>query len=202
MNKELNTALYDHIHLAVRAGYDDRETIIVAAYALFHDDYEDVHELRRLVARLTDSALSQHHAEQRAWNHVTDVDKLDEAFAELDRSGIVARQNFTCCQTCGHTEIGYEIGKATVHRTVRGYVFFHAQDTESVVGRDVLYLAYGTPDGNEDDSVQIGHEVVATLRRHGLSVEWDGTIQKRICIKNIHWQRRRLTRLFDWHRGI
>lgn len=196
MNKELNTALHDHITLSVKMGFDDRANIIEAAVDYLRDEYDDVHELRRLAARLTDSALARHTAEQRTWTHETDCDKLDEAFAELDRNGIVARQHFTCCQTCGHTEIGYEIGKATVHRTVRGYVFFHAQDTESVIETDKLYLAYGTPNDNADDAVQIAHEVVATLRRYGLSVEWNGLIQKRICIKNIHWQRRRLT--LDW----
>lgn len=197
MNKELNTALHDHIHLHVRAGYDDRETIIGATVHGFRDDYEDTHELRRLVARLTDSALAQHHAEQRTWTHETDCDKLDEAFAELDRVGIVARQNFTCCQTCGHTEIGYEIDGAQEYRTVRGYVFFHSGDTEHVLGNDKLYLAYGTPNGKDDDAVQIAYEVVATLRRYGLSVEWNGLIQKRICIRNIHWQRRRLAFALD-----
>lgn len=192
MNNELSTALHDHIQLQVQCGYDDRETIIESAVDFLRDEYEDVHELRRLAARLTDSALARHYAEQRTWTHVTDCDKLDEAFAELDRNGIVARQHFTCCQTCGHTEIGYEIGKATVHRTVRGYVFFHWQDTEWVVGNDVLYLAYGSSASDrEDDIIPIAHEVVEVLRRHGLSVEWNGLIQKRICIKNIHWQRRR-----------
>lgn len=193
MNQELNTALHDHIALSVKMGYDSREDIIESAVDFLRDEYEDVVELRRLAARLTDSHLAQHDAEQRTWTHVTDNDKLDEAFAELDRSGIVARQHFTCCQTCGHTEISYEIGRTTVYRTVRGYVFFHSGDTDHVLGNDVLYLAYGTPNGTDDDGVQIGHEVVAVLRRYGLSVEWNGLIQKRIGIKNIHWQRRRLS---------
>ncbi|MDQ7027115.1 MAG: hypothetical protein Q9P01_21875 [Anaerolineae bacterium] len=129
---------------------------------------------------------------QKTWTHETDCDKLDEVFAELDRQGIVARQNFTCCQTCGHTEIGYEIDDAMEYRVVRGYVFFHQQDTEHVIATDKLYLAYGSVDGKEEDSVDIGYEVLAALRRARLSVDWNGMIHKRICIQDIQWQRRRL----------
>lgn len=197
MNNELSTALHDHIQLQVQCGYDDRDTIIESAVDFLRDEYEDVVELRRLAARLTDSALARHTAEQRTWTHTTDCDKLDEAFAELDRNGIVARQHFTCCQTCGYTEIGYEIDDALEYRPVRGYVFYHKQDTEHVVGNDRLYLAYGSLNGTDEDGVAIGHEVVGVLRRYGLSVEWNGLIQKRICIKNIHWQRRRLTFSLD-----
>ena len=121
-----------------------------------------------------------------------DNDRLDEAFAELDRHGIVARQNFTCCQTCGHTEISYEIIEAEQHRPVRGYVFFHWQDTESAVRSGYLYLAYGSVSGKESESLVIAQEVVAALRRAGLDVDWDGSVRTRICIRDIEWQRRRL----------
>ena len=165
--------------------------MIESAVDYLRDDYGS-YLVRHEAAKITDELLHLHYEDQRTWTHETDCDKLDEAFAELDRKGIVARQNFTCCQTCGHTEIGYEIDDALEYRPVRGYVFFHKQDTEHVVETDRLYLAYGSVEGKEDDSIEIGHEVVAVLRRAGLSVEWNGMIQKRICIKNIHWQRRRL----------
>lgn len=159
---------------------------------MFRDDSEDRQELRRLASRLTDSALAAHYTEQRTWNHVTDCDKLDEAFAELDRLGIVARQNYTCCQTCGHTEMGYETGKTAVHRRVRGYVFFHQQDSKHVANSDNLYLAYGSLSGSDEEAVAVAHEVVSVLKKHGLKIEWNGRITKRIRIKDIHWQRRRL----------
>lgn len=192
--------LYQHINLLVRVGYDNREDIIENTVDLFRDDVlildddvtTDAENLRPHVVKITDDLLKAHLETQRFWNFETDCDKLDDAFAELDRSGIVARQNFTCCQTCGHTEIEDEIMDAQEYRRIRGYVFFHQQDSESAAETDCLHLAYGTPDHDEDGSVVIGHEIVTTLRKHKLAVEWNGTIQKRIKIKELHWQRRRL----------
>jgi Arc/MetJ-type ribon-helix-helix transcriptional regulator len=193
MDSSLQQSLADEIGLQVKAGYSSRAEIIEAAIDMYNDEAEDHHQLRRLVAQLTDSALAVHYAEQRTWEHVTDCDKLDEAFAELDRNGIVARQNFACCQTCGHTEISYELGKTSVHRRVRGYAFFHQQDSETVASTDNLYLAYGAFNQGDDEALAVAWEVVRTLRQHGLSVEWNGKISKRIRIKDIHWQRRRLS---------
>jgi hypothetical protein len=192
MDNNIHQSLDAHIRLEVKIGYANREDIIEAVVDVFRDDVDDRHELRRLAARLTESALSEHYTEQRAWVDETDCDKLDEAFAELDRNGIVARQNYTCCQTCGHTEIAYELGKTSVHRRVYGYVFFHRGDAESVTSEGDLYLAYGTLNQGDDEAVAVAHEVVAVLRKHGFTVEWNGRIQKRIGIKGIRWQRRRL----------
>jgi hypothetical protein len=193
MDNSIHQSLDDHIRLEVKIGYANREDIIEAAVDMFRDDVEDRHELRRLATRLTESALVEHYTEQRTWTGETDCDKLDEAFAELDRNGIVARQNWTCCQACGHTDIAYETGKTSVHRRVYGYVFFHHGDAENVVNADHLYLAYGSVlNRSDDEAVAVAHEVVAVLRKHGFTVEWNGLIQKRIGIKNIRWQRRRL----------
>lgn len=193
--------LYQHVSLLVRAGYDDREHIIENVTDTFKDEVlvidDDVTTnadyLRPHVAKITDDLIRAHYEFQKLWNHETDCDRLDDAFAELDRSGIIARQHWTCCQTCGHTEIKYEIDEMTEYRTVRGYTFFHQQDSEFAVEKDMLYLAYGTVDMEDDEAVlAIAHEIVTTLRRYKLAVEWNGTIQKRICIKELHWQRRRL----------
>jgi hypothetical protein len=189
---KMTKTLRDFIALQVKAAFDDRDTIIEAAVDLLFDDSHDVVLLRNKAIQLTDELLAQHYETQKAWTHETDCDRLDEAFAELDRNGIIARQNFTCCQTCGHSEIGSEIDDTMEHRPVSGYVFYHEQDTEHVAEHNTLFLAYGSIDGTEDNSVAIGHEVVAALKRAGLSVEWNGMIQKRICIRDIQWQRRRL----------
>ena len=44
--------------------------------------------------------------EMLGWPATTDCDRLDAAFAELEGAGIAARANFTCCSTCGESELG------------------------------------------------------------------------------------------------
>lgn len=183
--------LQDVIELDVQGGYESREKIINNAIDFLMGEYDPVWLEDRAI-ELTDKALQQHFEEQKRWLYETDCDKLDEAFAELDRHGIVARQHFACCQTCGHAEITYEIKATQKHRPVQGYVFFHWQDTESAVRSDYLYLAYGSVSGKESESQQIADNIVAALKRAGLDAEWNGSIRARICIKNIIWQRRRI----------
>ena len=51
-------------------------------------------------------------AAQATWPAETDCDRLDKAFADLEQHGIVARQNFSDCGTCGVAEIPAEIDAA------------------------------------------------------------------------------------------
>jgi hypothetical protein len=122
-------------------------------------------------------------AEQADWG-VTDCDRLTAAFEELDRGGIVAREHFSCCQTCGTAEIWAEAEPAD-----RGYVFFHMQDTETA-GDGVLYLAYGARADEPEATVAVGHEIVKVLRSHGFQTSWDGSESTRIRITDLEWRKR------------
>lgn len=191
--QDLMQNLRSVVELEVQAGFASRDEIIEIAvdYLLDHYDYSLDYIIER-ATRLTDRMLAVHFAQQHTWLDATDCDRLEEAFAELDRHGIVARQNFACCQSCGHAEIWEAIDDALQYRPVLGYVFFHQQDTDNAVNGGYLYLAYGAVDGSSNGSLRVGHEVVAALERAGLHVEWSGDLNKRICIPALHWQRRRL----------
>ena len=131
-------------------------------------------------------------AAQASWPAETDCDRLDRAFAELEQQGIVARQNFSDCGTCGVAEIPDEIKAAEKSgRKVRGYVFYHMQDTESAAGGHGLYLNYGSIHSDDSASLKVAGEVVEALKRHRLKTEWNGTIEQRIGVK-LDWKRRRL----------
>ncbi|MCC8247459.1 DUF6891 domain-containing protein [Saccharothrix luteola] len=132
-------------------------------------------------------------AEQESWPESTDVDRLFAVFDALDRDGIVARADFTCCQTCGHAEIGDEAGD-----DARGYVFFHRQDTESAVAGEGVWLAYGSfgepaSHGSTDHAAAdeaVAREVVAALAASGLPVEWNGSARTRIKVGPMDWRKR------------
>lgn len=195
--QQLTQELQTFIDIEVKAGFASRDEIIEMAVDYLLDDYD--YTLDFIIERattITDQLLAQHAAEQATWVQSTDCDRLDEAFAELDRHGIVARQNFTCCQSCGHAEIWEAIDDTEQFRTVLGYVFYHQQDTDSAVEGDYLYLAYGAVDGKSPSSMRVGHEVVAALQRAGLDVVWNGDLSKRIYLPNFRWERRRLSRTF------
>src|SRR5687767_8883107 len=89
----------------IAAAFLPEEEIVTATIESFTGTYEP-EVIRPLVVKRTQHFLAEHRAAERVWPAVTDCDRLDRAFAELETRGIVCRQDFTCCSTCGHYEIG------------------------------------------------------------------------------------------------
>ena len=183
MEPGVATDIAERARSLVAGGFTPVEAIVDYLVEVFAEDHPEL-EIRPVVERSAAEAMAAHLASQASWPVRTDCDRIDRAFLALERTGIVARQNFTCCQGCGASEIGAEADGAS-----RGYVFYHFQDTESAVAGHGLYLAYGT---FKDDvsALTIAAEIVAQLQREGLQVKWDGKLEKRIHVA-IDWQRRR-----------
>jgi hypothetical protein len=137
------------------------------------------------------STVDAHLAKQENWPPVTDYDRLRVAFERLESAGIVTRQDFTCCGTCGAGAIVGEIEIARAGgRAIRGYTFFHMQDTEAAVEGHGLCLAYGATEEGEVPALAVAREVIETLKAEGLKTQWDGTWHQRISVA-LDWKRRR-----------
>jgi hypothetical protein len=180
--------LHDFVKVQVAAGYASFDDIVDEAVEVFAGTLPDPQALRAAAMAVTEQAISAHVRDQAEWPDTTDCDRLDAAFAELDQLGILARQHYSCCGTCGSNDIRIEMGQV---RAARGFTFFHIQDTEHAVGGEFLYLSYGSATADRSDAVAIGREVVDTLSRHGLRPSWDGRHVNRIGLP-LTWQRRRL----------
>jgi hypothetical protein len=188
---DLIAEMREFIRRDVVAGFNPLSSISESAVEVFcsNDIGEEV--LRPIAERLTRELVAAHWREQADWPDVTDCDRLDEACAELNRSGIVCRQNFTCCGNCGVAEIGSEMqAECEAGLVVRGYAFYHMQDTESAAEGHGLYLNYGSVECGEVAALQVGQEIVEALRRHGLTTRWNGRFDTRIHVQ-LNWKRRR-----------
>ncbi|MGW2571947.1 DUF6891 domain-containing protein [Streptomyces sp. NPDC001537] len=149
-----------------------------------------VSEDRRPVSREQSEALAdrlwlERVAEQAAWQGETDPERLTRAFTALQAAGITARENFTCCRSCGQSEIGGEAGP-----DARGFVYFHTQCTDSAAAGHGLRLLYGGFDGSSETTAAIGREVVTALEATGLRTEWDGDPGRAITVTPLDWRRR------------
>lgn len=87
-----------YIQRETAAGFASPEDIENSALEVFSDD-QGPEVLRPIAERLTRDAVEAHLAAQKQWPAVTDCDLLDRAFEELERAGVVSRQDFTCCRT-------------------------------------------------------------------------------------------------------
>jgi hypothetical protein len=185
----LQEQLEDFIGEQVIAGYFNDSTIIRLA-AQMYDDMGPKAKIQKIARPLLAAARAAHKRDQKSWPAVTDNTRLDRAFAELEKEGIVARQNFWCCGTCGGDAIVDEIARANKRcHTFDGYTYFHEQDTAIAVLGHGLNLGYGTPDFDPKESVAIGLLVVKALRKHGLKPQWSGDLEDHIHVP-IKWQRR------------
>jgi hypothetical protein len=96
--------------------------------------------------------------------------RLAKAFAELNRSGVFAAQDFACCQSCGLRELPADADN---------YCFYHRQDGDDIRAAlergdaPKVYLNWG---GDPQMIVQ-------TLTTHGLEVEWDGNPDHRLKVR-------------------
>lgn len=178
----------DFVECRVREGFAGRAEIVqgVADYLAGDYDIDD-----NTVQSVVDEALEVHLRDQRSWPERTDCDRLDMAFEILDRGGIVARQNYWCCQTCAGAAITDEMdARKQGGETVRGYIFYHLQDTEGAAKYGHLYLAFGSDPDDPSSTPQIGHEIVVHLEELGFRVAWNGDLAQRIVVE-IDWKRRR-----------
>jgi hypothetical protein len=173
----------------VAAGYMSPEEALQTASEVMGDDISpDI--LKSKGPEILEEVLAAHIADQAGWPEITDCDRLDSAFAALEAKGIVSRQDFSCCGTCGSSEIWDEMDDArNAGNLVRRYTFFHMQDTESATEGIGLYLNYGSIEEGGEASVAIGCEIQGELEKHGLETDWDGTISKRIGV-SLDWKRR------------
>ncbi|GAB5348481.1 hypothetical protein TMRO357_02149 [Alteriqipengyuania sp. 357] len=166
-----------------------RKDILQTAEDYFEKEFPAA-EARRLAMAMLPELLAERRAEQAVWPETTDCDRLDAAFAALETDGIVSRQNFSCCGSCGSYEIWDEMAAVKdAGGPTRGYAFYHMQDTESAADGGRLNLNYGAAEEGETASLQVAAEIVAKLEEHGLETHWNGSLDQRIGI-SLDWKRR------------
>lgn len=155
-------------------------------------------KVREIIASVLPGLLSARQQEMQSWPAVTDCDRLDAAFEDLNSRGIMARHNWSCCGNCGASEI-YEEFERLGHKwngiAIVGYAFYHQQDTEGAASGGGLFLSYGSTQECESreqweaTSLAIGRQICQALRERGLDTSWDGSFKKRIQV-SMDWKRR------------
>jgi len=112
------------------------------------------------------------------------------AFTDLKKSELTTRMGFMCCGGCASAALDEIVKK----QKTRGAVYFHRQADSRFREDGDLFLMYGAilpkkkktkADEKTEDALTlaIGWEVVATLRSHGLVVEYPGDHFKCVEVK-------------------
>lgn len=116
--------------------------------------------------------------------------KVLEAFKELRKEGILARANFTCCQTCGGYDLGVKADAINKKKlgACKGWVFWHRQDNDRWDEDGTLTIAYTGADYKKKviaTTLDIGVALFKALEKQGLKIDWCGSDDKRITVVGI-----------------
>ena len=105
---------------------------------------------------------------------MTTRDKIIEAFHELQGKGWFTGANQWLCQSDMVADTPDD----------KPYIGFTKQDNEAFTSGKFVLLSHGSPfteDPSSNDNTY-SLEAVDVLRKHGLKIEWDGSMSKRIKV--------------------
>lgn len=110
-----------------------------------------------------------------------DKTPIARAFRMLRTFGILAEQNYLCCQSCGQHAMNEQHKAAPKDAKPLGYVFYHGQDYDFMKEDGKLMLAYNA--FGDGDSAAIGRLIVHCLSQCGLRPKWSGDVRTRIGVQ-------------------
>lgn len=197
MPKEAREFLHEQVWTMILQGESDPEIYT----EMFSEDLEAANVDEAEAERFFASMIKLRRAQQHELGGLPDS-AMRSAFEELATIGVIARENFTCCGTCGSDEIWDERDDS---RVWRGYIYYHEQDAERIPEDRQTYLGYGAfldayiPEGewnalsekNRDQQYArivtglMTDEVFPILEKHGIRVTWDGNLGTRILLSDV-----------------
>ena len=158
------------IHELVWGGFDPRAELLETAH-----DYENPRTWTAdddaWVTDEVDRQLAGKFAAEATWPKVTDWDRLDAAFKQIEARKILALHNAGNTQSDAMSDAS-EIwhGRGAKNSDLRGYIFYHGQDVDSVVATGQLHIGYGAFDDDKKTSHQMAVEVCGILTAAGFNV--------------------------------
>jgi hypothetical protein len=187
---ELKEEVLEVIKQEVKFGFDHEAEILETIWTMGFENEDQLNEtwLQQMIAK----DYHQHQLESKQWPRPTDFDSLAKVFDKLNSEKIIALHKAGYTKQDGYSDVAEVVDVLKAKDIVPlGYCFYHTQDLERAVdpASRNLFLAFDDIEQNTDRAIAIGKRMVSLLQEHGLKTEWDGTIEQRIEIKDITWQK-------------
>jgi hypothetical protein len=182
---ELKLEISEQITAFVKGGFHDMEEISENIQDMFYDEELDEKWIEKEISK-------QYKAQkliQKKWDKETDFDRLCKVFDKLNASGIIALHNAGYTRQDGESDT-LEIYKELKRKNIEGYCFYHTQDMDRVIEGENLFLAFGDFKNDDKLGIEIGKSIVAALQEEKFNTIWDESIETRIEVNNITWQKR------------
>ncbi|MFO0676551.1 MAG: hypothetical protein U0169_08455 [Polyangiaceae bacterium] len=186
----------DGWELEMRAGYTSPNETLTTLDERASDWFETFSDfgpsLRARLRSHTEKFLEKEQSREATWSEATINDRITSAFEELNRRGVLAREDVGLTIQDGWGYMG-----AAAESSHRGAVFFHREDVIDAVGGRGLLLAFGAlnvqPSEDDAASAALASEVLLVLQTNGIACSWNGSLTERIRVAPFEWRRRRWT---------
>jgi hypothetical protein len=158
---------------------------------LFQEHGADPDTLTAFIEGGLQDTLHEYLATQQDWPAVTDCDRLDATFDELQAIGIISRHHYWCGNALALSNIGEELElfEESTGRNARGYLFYTEHDTFRALDGCPLYLTYGSTEATPEADDLISQEIIRCLERHHLSPTSINPLANTLHLP-LTWQRR------------
>ncbi|MGL6298979.1 MAG: DUF6891 domain-containing protein, partial [Methanobacteriaceae archaeon] len=161
---------------------------------LFYDFEDEISEfkdeIQNKIATLTKESLNESSKDSL----ISNWDKLNTCFANLNKKGIITIHN-----------AGYSIDDGIydsfeVHNHLKdnnidsiGFCFYTFEDVVSSITENTLYLSFGAFEDNKNKFAEIANIIVENLYDNGFNVTWNNKLNSdldsRIVINDFKWDK-------------
>ncbi len=183
MNQELIDEINYEIQLLIKSGfYSDDEILEIIDDEFIEED-------------ISKDLMSKLFLENK--NDIGDIEEdsddfinLRDAFLDLTKENIISIHN-----------AGYDIEEGIqdafelfIHLRNNkyspiGFCFYSFEDIEDVIEENVLPIAFGDFDYDEEKGLEIAKKVADAIKAHGFEIDWNESVDERIEIRNFNWKK-------------
>ena len=184
MDKELIDEINYEIQLLIKSGfYGDEDILEIIADEFIEEDISD-----DLISKLL---LENKENLEDLEGDSDDFLNLKNAFCDLTKENIISIHN-----------AGYDIEEGIqdsfelfVHLRNNkynpiGFCFYTFEDIENVVEDNVLNIAFGDFEYDEEKGLEIAKKIVNVLNTYGFDIDWNESVDEIIKIKNFIWKKK------------
>lgn len=189
MTQQIKEEALEQLVLDIKFGFENEAALFDSIRDMFYDepDFDEVW-LRQVISQ----KYQQRQQESLTWKRPTDFDKLAQSFDQLIMQGIVCLHNAGYTKQDGEGDCMDTIEKLNeLGIKATGYCYYHSQDLGRAVDEEIrnLYLGFDSPAQNDQEALLVAGKIVSALRENNFDVHWSGTVDQRIEIRNINWQK-------------
>jgi hypothetical protein len=186
----LSEDLQELLRTLVWSGFYDRERILENLGEAVEGEGEELTVSQQ--ALLVDRELAAKKEAEASWPERTDCDKLDDAFARLEKQKIIALQNAGYTQSDGFGDCYEEYERRGAKKSgVLGFCFYQFQDLQRAVRGSPLDFGFGAIDRQDETAKAVGKAICEALEAQGFVVKWNQSPGTRPRVMNLEWKRRR-----------